>query len=374
MIVYWSLIALSFAIWYLAATQKQTIYGLDTYKSKIREYHMELLLVFFGVLTIVCGLRSGIADTGTYIYTFENYPIGLNNIQWENVEKDQGFYLLSVLYKTYVSTDYHGWLFMWTAISCVATGVAFHKYASDIGFSCYLFMTTTMFFYLINGMRQYVVVSIFFALSCWLEEKKLWKYVILALLLSTIHTSALVMIPVYFLVHLKPWSGYTFLMIVGAIILGLGFDMIFPVVETVLSGTSYSNYSDVLKGGTGSNLFRLVIAAIPVGLSFLCKRQIETTDDKQISIAANMSTMNFALYIVATFTSGMTVGRLTIYFDVYNLILMPWLINNYPKLKDRNTLKVCAILGYLAFFYVQMMVAWGGVPYVSDILNLYIYH
>lgn len=369
--VYWSLLGLAFVLWYFMANQKQTEYGLYTYKQKVREYHVVALIVFFGVLTVICGLRSGIADTSAYIQGFKSYPIGIDNIQWTDVTKEQGFYLLSVLYKTYISTDYHGWLFMWALISCVATGIGFHKYASDVGFSCYLFIATTMFTYLINGMRQYVIVSIFFALSCWLEGKT-WKYLALALLLSTIHVSGLIMIPVYFLVRIKPWSMHTLLIIGGAIIIGTGFDRFLPMFESTLSQGGYGHYADLLQNGMGSNIFRLMIAAVPLVLSFLCRKQIDHTQDKQIQIAANMSVMNFALYIVATFTSGVTVGRLTTYFDMYNLILVPWLLNNYPVIKDRNTLKVCAVIGYSLFFYVQMVLTWN-LSYVSDILKLYVY-
>ncbi len=371
--VYWGLLLLSFVVWYMAAKSKQTVYGLNTYKQKIREDHKPLLVMFFSVMTILCGLRSGVADTGAYIHNFNTLPFGLSNVDWAAVDDRKGFYFLMSLYKTYISDDYHGWLFWIALVSCVAVAIAFHKYASDVGFTCFLFMATTLFTYLINGIRQFICVSILFACTCWIEDKNFVKYVILVLLLSTIHSSVFIMIPVYFLARLKTWSDHTIFIIGGAIVLAFGFDSLFPVVDFVLSGTDYNQYSELLHSGTGSNVFRLVIAAVPVVLSFLCREQIERTEDGIIRIASNMSIMNFALYIVATFTNGMSIGRLTIYFDMYNLLLLPWLINNYPAFKDRNILKLCAIGGYIGFFYFQMVLTWN-LPYVSDILNLFVYH
>ncbi len=370
--VYWSFLLLSLIIWYFTQSNDDRFYGEHSYRIKVRENHPVALFVFFGVLTFFCGLRSGIADTGAYILTFKLYPSSLSDIVWEDVGAEKGFYLLSTLFKSYISDDFHGWLFIIALISCIATALAIHRYASDKGFSCFLFIATTMFVYLVNGIRQYICVSILFALSYCLEEKRIFKYLIIVLVLSTIHTSALIMIPVYFLARLRPWSGHTWFIIGGAIILGVGFESFIPMVDSMLSGTDYGHYSELLQSGSGVNIFRLIIAAVPVVLSFFCREQIENTRDKQIPIAVNMSIINLSLYIVANFTSGMTVGRLTAYFDIYNLILIPWLVNNFPTVKERRTLKICAIVGYIIFFYIQMMIAWGGLVYESDILNIYV--
>ena len=161
-------------------------------------------------------------------------------------------------------------------------------------------------------------------------------------------------------------------LILGALGIGMGFDMLSPVVDTAMQDSVYSEYSALLQDGTVVNIFRLLIAAVPVVISFLCRKQIGRTQDKMIPIATNMSIINFALYIVASFTSGMSIGRLTIYFDVYNLILMPWLINNVASGKDKGTLRACLILGYVAFFYFQMALTWN-LPYESNFLGLHIY-
>ncbi len=370
--LYWFFLFLSLGVWYFTAKQDRR-YGELRYSNAVRKKHSLAATVMFGILTFFCGLRSGIADTGIYIHLFKNYPIGLDNIVWENVDKDKGFYFLSVLYKTYVSDDYHGWLFIITLVSAIAVATAFKRYASEFGFSCFLFIGTTMFTYLVNGVRQFICVSILFALSYCLMERRFWRYLIWVLLLSTIHNSAIIMIPVYFLVKAKPWNIQTLLIVIGAAVLGTQFDRFFPMLETVLEETSYANYTEVIQEGVGSSIFRLLIAAVPVVLSFLCRWQIRTTGDTLIPIATNMSIINFALYIIATFTSGMTVGRLTTYFDIYNLILLPWLINRVAKGQMRDLIKICAVLCYILFFYYQMVVTWGSLPYESDILNLFIY-
>lgn len=374
MIVYWSFLALSLVLWYFSAKQDEHLLkgtSEDVYKIRIKNKHKTMLFLFFGVLTLFCGLRSGIADTGAYINMYNQYPVGVENIVWEDVSKDQGFYLLSVLFKTYISADYHSWLFVICLISCIVTGMAVHRYSSDVGFSCFLFISTTMFTYLINGIRQYICVSILFAISYCIEEKRFVKYLVFALLLSTVHFSAILMIPTYFLVRIRPWSANTWIMIAAAVVLGVGFDSFLPAFESALSESNYSEYAEILANGTGSSVFRLLIAAVPVVLSFICRERIIETEDRMIYVAANMSIINMALYIVATFSSGMTIGRLTIYFDMYNIILIPWLVNNLSSRKESKLIKAVAIVAYIVFFYLQMVVTWGW-PYMSDVLNIYV--
>lgn len=47
-------------------------------------------------------------------------------------------------------------------ISGVALMLGLMKYSEYFGLSCYLLIAGTMFTYFVNGMRQFVVVTIFF--------------------------------------------------------------------------------------------------------------------------------------------------------------------------------------------------------------------
>lgn len=45
----------------------------------------------FAVVIFFCGLRSGIADTGTYIQMFKGYPSSISGMDLKSVNKDKGF-------------------------------------------------------------------------------------------------------------------------------------------------------------------------------------------------------------------------------------------------------------------------------------------
>ena len=84
-----------------------------------------------------------------------------------------------------------------------------------------------------------------------------------------------------------------------------------------------------------------------------------------------MSLIASGLYIISKVaSSGILLGRLPIYFSMYNLILLPWLLRNIFEKKEKDLIYYIMIVCYFSFFYYQMVVAWNGMGYVSQVLNL----
>ena len=130
-------------------------------------------LVLFVPLIFFCGLRSGIADTGTYITEFEAYPSNFSDVVFEELGKGKLFGLFGVFYKHFISEDFHGWLFIIAMISATFVLIGIKRYSAFFGMSLFLFIASTEFVYLINGMRQFIAISVIFAFSNLIVEKKL---------------------------------------------------------------------------------------------------------------------------------------------------------------------------------------------------------
>lgn len=368
--IYWMFLGLSFLVWFWNSASYEGVRINNQYEKKAR---WSQAIFFFSVIIFFCGLRSGVADTGTYIHLFETWPSNVADIDWEIVDMDKGFYYLTVLYKQVISNHYQGWLFIIALISGTTTMYALKKYSYNFGFSCFLFIATTTFTYLVNGMRQYICISIVFASIGLIIERKFWKFLALILALSVIHGSVLIFIPVYFLVNVKPWSSTMFLVVIGAAIVGLFFEKIFPMFGSMLAETQYEGYVSYLaEEGVGSSVFRLLIAAVPCVLAFIGRKIVQVEGNAVINIAINMSVLNLCLYFIATFSSGMVVGRVAAYFDIFNIILLPWLIKHIFTKESSQIITVLCVGAYTVFFYLQMVVTWH-LNYVSDFLNIHYY-
>ncbi len=344
---------------------------VDSYGTVERRAYRIQAILFFGVIIFFCGLRSGIADTHTYIGLFNGSANSVSTIDWSTVSVDRGYQILLVLYRQFISKDYHGWLFLCSFVSGVAVMIGFWKYSYDFGMSCFLFIATTYFTFLVNGMRQFICISIVFACTHWIVERKYIRFIILVVFLSFIHLSVIIMIPVCLFVNARPWSWRMSLVIIAAVLVGILFDRLLPYISFLLDDTEYEGYISVFSSGgvSGSSIFRLFIAVIPVAMAFIGRGIVEEEGNKLIDMLVNMSVINLLFIFIATLTSGMVIGRVASYFSVYNLLLLPWLLNHLFVNSSRIVLKIICMVLYTAYFYYQMVITWH-LPYVSDILHL----
>ena len=248
-----------------------------------------------------------------------------------------------------------------------------YKYSCNYGISMFLFIASCQYTWLFNGIRQFLVASIMFSCTGLLLRKKIIPYMIIVLIMSTIHQSALIFIPIYFIVNGEPWSKRT-VMFIGIIILVMIFaDKFTGMLDTAVEHSDYANSMEEFKNtDDGTNPIRILVESIPIILAFIYRNKIKDKLTPIIKLSINMSLVSSGLYIISkVLMSGVMLGRLPIYFSMYNLILLPWLINNIFEKEEKRLMRYSMIICYLAFFYYQMVVSWNGFGYGSNILKLY---
>lgn len=244
--------------------------------------------------------------------------------------------------------------------------LTFQKFSENFFFSAYLFITELSFFWMMNGIRQFIPAAILFGCTPWILKRKWLPYVITVLLLSTVHYTALMMIPVYWIVTCKPWSKKMLLSITVIILIAVFSERFTSILETGLAGTAYAGATEQFAFDDGVNPIRLMVYMVPVVLSLLCRRELEIDDDPIVNLCINMSVLTAGLYLIGAFTSGILIGRLPIYCSMYNLILYPYIFNHYFTLQSKRLMYIMCAIGFMAFFYVLM----GHAYYCSDLTGL----
>lgn len=332
------------------------------------------VLMTFSVIIFFASLRSSVADTAAYVSMFKSYPSDLSQIDGllNGVAKRYpGFLVLTVILKTFTS-DYNVWFTIIAVISGICVMIPLYKYSSNFGVSAFLFMASCQFSWMFNGMRQFLVASIIFACTGLVLRKKFIPYAIILCLLSTIHISALILIPIYFIVTGEPWNKRTMLF-VGVIILAILFTSKFTgMLEDVVENTDYvTSMEEFKKTDDGTSIMRIAVESVPVIIAFVYRNRIKDKLTPIIKLSINMSLVSSGIYIISKIArSGIMLGRLPIYFSMYNLILLPWLIKNIFNKEEKRLVYYLMIVLYLVFFYYQMVITWDGFGYASKILNL----
>lgn len=365
MIIYWSMIAVNLFFGYISSKTHYKILVDKFYENRSR-YILCLLPIIYIIFWV--GMRSGFVDTYAYIKTYKQIPIGGLETIFDyamSFNKDQGFYLIAALFKNFISIDYHWWLMFIAIISGICIFRVLYKYSDNFHFSIYLFITMGIFIWMMNGVRQFLVISILFGFSDWLIKEKKIQYILLILLMALIHNSCLLVIPICFFVNNKPWSKK----MLFAIILMCFFVFFADKTTDIFISTIGTEYADTLNNSEGSSLMRTIVAFVPVIIAFVGKNNVEGRNNSFINLCINMSIFAAFFYLFASFTNGILVGRFPMYFYVYNLILIPWLLRYCFKKETRLFVYLICIACYLIYFCYQAYIA-GNFYYISDLTGL----
>lgn len=319
-------------------------------------------IALFLPLIYVSGMRTYVGDTSLYIKLFESYPDTLSQISstiGEN-EKDKGFIVFSVLIKQIFGNDYRTYLMIIAIISGFATLIPYKKYSCNYLLSVFLFFASTDFSsWMMNGMRQYLVASLLFLCIGLILKKKYTPLIFIILVLSTFHKSALIMIPVAYIVQGEAWNKKTMMFLIAIIVFIVGLDTFTGVLDSALSETNYNGVVEQFSEDDGTNPLRVLVYSVPTIIAFIYRKQIKEKSNRLIDTCINMSIMSMGFYIVSMFTSGIYIGRIPIYFSLYNYILLPWLIETLFNKEVKRLVYFMTILCYLVFFYIQTQIIWA---------------
>lgn len=213
-----------------------------------------------------------------------------------------------------------------------------------------------------NGIRQFLAIAIIMAGFPLLLKRKYVPLTVIILLGATFHASALLMVPIIFIVQGKAWNKKSVLCILGCILILIFVNRFTDGMNDALSNTQYSNMVTDWKEweDNGTNPIRVFVYSIPMIFSVVGRRQIKEADNPVINIMTNFSILTSGIAVVSMKTSGIFIGRLISYGSVYSAsILLPWEMENIFTENSAKIIKSATVLGYIGFFYYQMHFIWG---------------
>lgn len=182
--------------------------------------------------------------------------------------------------------------------------------------SFFLFVVSTDYMsWMFNGIRQFIAAAGFLACFGLLVKKKYVFLICIILLLSTIHASVLIMLPIIFIIQGKAWNRKTILFILAIGVMILFIDRFTPFLDNLLSETQYSDIvtNDLWLSDDGTSIFRILVYSVPAILSLIGKKYIDEANDPVINLCTNASACTMILYALSGVSSGIYIGRLPIY-------------------------------------------------------------
>lgn len=323
-------------------------------------------LLMFILLTIISGFRSinvGI-DTYQFCYNYEiiakleNYASALSATRYE-----KGFVTLCY-FLSRISEDYQ-FLLIVTSVIIFASVVYFIKNNSkNIPLSFYLFITLNFFGMYMNVMRQAIAISIILiAYEFFLKKKKNIRFLICVILATFFHRSALIalIIPIIIKIKFRPrWIIFSF-------IFGTVFFLAGPkIISFIANMIGYGGYITKLDYFSSNYFGALLLFVVNLFLFIFCYFKRKNFNEYEM----NLLKISFVALIISLCTIKISIiGRISEYFNIFNVILISNAITYVKKSKDRIYIKILLIV--LLFLYWMTIAIYrpewhGVVPYEFD--------
>ena len=325
-------------------------------------------ILTFAYLTFWVGMRTGWGDTYAYNATFDNIESLYSSVVdiLSRSPKGFGFQIITYIFHKYISNHLNVWYMFLALLSCGCVAYTFKRFSPNFFLSSLIYLLSCSFAWSMNGIRQYFCVTIIFACIPLILNRRWITLVIITLLLSFVHATALIMLPVYYVVKSKPWSK---LMIYSVLITSclVSFPGLFSSgVEVALEGSDYEGMTE--KFGSGVNIIRVLFFSLPAVIAFLGRKKLSEQHNAVINLCINMSVLTACMYAIGAVTSGILMGRLPMYCQLFSYILIAF----EAKLLFTTRSRAIFVWGYLALFFIffTIQTAGGRYYYRSDITGL----
>lgn len=320
------------------------------------KYRIFFLLAFFPIFFIVA-VRY---DVGVdYFYTY--VPEWNNILNGARPFDEFIFNYLIVFIQLF--TDNSQWLFVVTGF--IFTFIALRsivRYSPNSALSVLILFVSCIFFWSLNNVRQAIAVIIIFASFPCLVKKQFIKYIVGVAFAFAFHKSALIMIFPYFLVNIKfIRKNYLF----SILIITLCLPIMSLVFEKILLGTKYEYFfiSDFNNGQ--SNTANIIYNAFFFALAFLVLYK-EIGRSKIAFVLLNMQFLCFWVSAVSLFIRiGEMIARVTIYFQVFQILLIPFCMSRFKKKQNKIVFSLIYILAYAVYltYFIVVKGYHGVLPY-----------
>lgn len=360
---YWWLLIWIFvggSIMTMGVSKKQEIIlGESVYRWK---YAPAMLLILPYI--VWAGYRGNFIDTNAYRKMFLDAPSSFNSIYSYIINRkgDYGFSVFVVILKSIIGNQDILFFLIISLIQAICIMYIFRKYSSNYWISLFLFITSAGYLsWMFNGIRQFLAVCICFMCTGLILRKRYIPLTVLILIASSIHGTAILMIPFIFISYGESWNKKTIILILLSLMAVVFVDSFTNIIELATNGTQYEGTvkNEIWLNDNGTNPLRVLVASVPTILAFIWRNRIREINNDLINLCVNMSIISTSIYIISMFTSGVLIGRLPIYTLLYSYILLPWELDNLFSKEIRRIIMFAMILLYIIYFYYQMHFIWG---------------
>lgn len=237
------------------------------------------------------------------------------------------------------------------------------KNSANYLLSIWLYITLGIFQTEMNVTRNAIAILLVYNSFQYIEQKKFWKYVLCCVVAASFHVTAVVFIPVYWIIdRMKISVPKCVSLVLGCVMLG----MIFPIISNyLLKILPYGLHKYLVNGN--HELQSILIGVLNAGIFGIGYLLNDKESRKNIFVTEKVGMMMLVLNLCSF---GVTVGfgyasRLAALFGPYLIITIPRIVDKIQNEK-RRTMAISLITVISGLLYIARLCInniGGTMPY-----------
>lgn len=300
-------------------------------------------------LFLISSLRSIYFTTDVigYVTAYERFKTidfvhFLNNFTIK--EKDPFFDLISKVFVE-CGINYRWWLIIIAALFCFSIYFIVYKYSSNIFLSYIMLISLGYFYFSLSGLRQTVALSIILFSYKYLKNRNFKKFFLIVIFASLFHASAIIFLLIYPISNMKVDFKSIIIILFFLIIAYTCKYQIIKILSFMNIGDKYSYYID---SGTTLTISGFLIQFSIYLFCLKYKKDLIKLNKKNVILYnllfVGVIFQSFAAVIAEFF-------RISMYFSIFGIILLPKAIN----IEKNKKLRICLYYAIIVLLIIYIL-------------------
>lgn len=325
-------------------------------------------LVFLACYLLFLALFVGMSDMfggyDRYIYgevfdsiadtTTEHGSYSANNV-FDYFPSEPGYTLLNIFISFFTANRYI-FILVITFLIYTLLFVSLKKYADNYAFAVILFMGL-WFYFSFTYLRQVLGATIVWLSIDYIVQRRVWKFLLVVLIAMSVHKSAIIFFPVYFIPMRKFPPGKIIRLMLLVLLVGIS-----PIPNALFSAYGDVSSVEMQKDYSASGGFRIAYALEAFFfIYFIISRYRYVKTDRQSIVMLNMTLLFCATLLF--FVRSENGGRLSWYYMIGLIVTISQLATTGVNKRQVSLFMIALCL----FLNVRIYNSW------QVFLNLYPY-
>ncbi len=357
MTIFWALLSFTCLLYPVMKFVLNKQKGVPEFKKlKNNEIKLYFILVSIAMILVIGlrGLKVGV-DTLNYYFSYARLQnIGILQVLRATDVTEKGYIIFQILGHR-LHLGFAGYNLFYATFNIAIISYIIYKKSSMPWLSYFLYICFGFFILELSMMRQTLAMSIV-ALAIVTDKGETWKdfvrFLIFVLIARSIHNSAIVALPLWFLKRL-PLNNLSIAITLFVVVLGFLMRGYISQLMSVLAGEiseRYASYNEIREGTAGMRLYLMVSVTIVLGMFLRRYRKIDENGLPFYSLC-------MMLFLFPAVQGGGVFMRVYYYYYLFIILYVPNLITALDPKKDTH-IKILIVLLYLAvgiyFFHASL--------------------